>query len=78
MSAQSIYIRKRHTVREEAEKEILKQADNYLYKKRFMLGEGVKANKRNKALIILDFICKENCEIIQLIDKELKGCLVTK
>ena len=74
MSSQSIYIQTIDTVKEQLEKDILKQAKNFLLCKRFMLGKGVNRKQRNHALMAMSYICTENCELIRYINKGLKGC----
>jgi hypothetical protein len=76
MSSQSIYIQTIDTVKEQLEKDILKQAKNFLLCKRFMLGKGINKKQRNHALMAMSYICTENCELIRYINKGLKGCAI--
>jgi hypothetical protein len=74
MSSQSIYIKTIDSVRNTLEKDMLKQAKNFLLKERFMLGNGTDRKQRNHALMTLSYICTENCELIDSINAQLNGC----
>ena len=74
MSAQSIYVKTVDTVKLQLDADICKQAQTFLYKKRFELGKGVNKRVRNHALIASKFIQTENCDLIRYMNSELKGC----
>ena len=76
MSAQSIYLKTRERLADDLDRDLTHQAKDFLLKKRFMLGNGVNRKKRNHALMALDFICTENCDLIAHINAELKGCQI--
>lgn len=74
MSSQGIYIKTIASVQGELEKDLLGQAKKYLLKSRFSLGSGANKKQRNHALMTLSYICTENCELIDRINSQLKGC----
>ena len=76
MSTQSIYLKTRERLADDLDRDLTHQAKDFLLKKRFMLGNGINRKKRNHALMILDFICTENCDLIAHINAELKGCQI--
>lgn len=73
MSTQSIYKKTIDTVQKEMEDSLLKNANNYLLKRRFALGQGECQEDIKHSMKILGFICTENCELLEYIKRTLKG-----
>ena len=71
--SQSINIVTQSSIYHELEQDIIKQADNYIFERRFMLGKGVSKKIRNHALASMSFICEDNCEILKNLNSVMKG-----
>lgn len=73
MSTQSILSKSIDSIQEDSEETLLKNANKYILEKRFALGNGMKTEETEHAARLLDFICTENCELIDYINKALLG-----
>lgn len=83
MSSQSIIDRNIDLIEEENDKLLLDNAQHYMTQKRFALGKKPNMEEAAHALKMLSFICTENCELIDHINKGLageleKGCTTNK
>jgi hypothetical protein len=72
MSAQTIIHPSITSIKEESEKLFIQNADKYLFKRRFELGEGYCSYEQFDAAIIYDIIQANDCELLTLIKKELE------
>lgn len=64
------------SIYENLEKDLLDQAEKYIYERRFKLGKGVDVDKRNHAIASMSFICEDNCEILRNLNLVMKGLYV--
>lgn len=64
------------SIYENLEKDLLDQAEKYIYERRFKLGKGVDVDKRNHAIASMSFICEDNCEILRNLNLIMKGLYV--
>ncbi len=71
MSSQSILVKSIDSIQESSEETLLKNANNYILEKRFALGKGMNFDETAHASRLLDFLCTENCELIDYINKAL-------
>lgn len=69
MSAQSIVIKDRCAMQEEYTNRVLKNANDYILKKRFDLGKVSEHYKMD--FKILNIIYKDNCELVETMYKEI-------
>ena len=75
MGEQSILIKKLENYQEEFDEKLLKLGDNYTLKRRFMIGEGVDYERMMHTKTFYKLLCTDNCELIDWIDKKIKGKL---
>lgn len=76
MSSYSLQILNSEKYSQEFEENILYSFDNYIYKKHFRVGEGIKDEKELKHnLIFSRILCEDNCEIINYIQDKIMGKL---
>ena len=73
MSAQTIIHPSIDSLKEEAEKLFIKNADKYLLKRRFTLGEDFCSFEQSDAVMLFDIIQANDCELLTLIKKELNS-----
>ena len=73
MSQQTILHPTIDSLKEEAEKTFIKNADKYLLKRRFALGDDYCSFEQADAAMIFDIIELNNCNILTLIKKELES-----
>ena len=73
MSTQSIFVKSIDSIQEASEETLLKNANKYILEKRFALGKGMKSEETKHAARLLDFLCTENCELIDYLNKSLIG-----
>ena len=72
MSAQTIIHPSIDSMREEAQKLFLKNADKYLLKRGFGLGESYSSFEQADAVMLYDIIQSNDCELLSLVKKELE------
>lgn len=72
MSAQTIIHPSAISMREQAEDTFIKNADKYLFKRMYGLGEGYCNFEQQDSTIIYDIIQSNDCELLSLIQKELE------
>lgn len=71
MSSQSIFVKSIDVIKEDSQKVILKNAHYYILKKRFSLIKEINNEKVRHANKLLTFICSENCELKDFINRTL-------
>ena len=73
MSAQTILHPTIESLKEEAEKTLTDNAKKYILKKNFALGEGYCNFKQKDAELLYDMIETDNCEVINILKKEIEN-----
>lgn len=74
MSSYSLEIVNSEKYSQEFEENILYSFDNYMYKKHFRVGEGIKdENELKHNLIFSRILCEDSCEIINYIQDKIMG-----
>lgn len=79
MSSYSLDILDSKKYHREFEENILYSFDQYIYKRNFRLGEGIKNEDELKHnLIFYRILCEDNCEIVNYIQDKIEGKLDKK
>ena len=73
--AQSILVKNIDNYKEDFDKKLLDLGENFLIHKRFMIGEKMDYSKMLFVKSFHKLLCTDNCEIINFIDKKIKGKL---
>lgn len=71
--SQTINIITPGTTYNKLQEDLIEQAENYIFNRRFMLGKGVSEKKRNHALASMSFICEDNCEVLNNLNSVMRG-----
>ena len=72
MSAQTIIHSSIGSIRQELQKNFLKNADAYILNKSFALGEGYSYYSQADSSILYDILQSNDCEILTLVKKEIE------
>lgn len=75
MSTQSILIQNLSSLQEKFDNKLLEMGHNYSLNRRFMIGEEVNPDEIMFVKSFHKLLCTDNCELIDYIDKKIKGKL---